>query len=405
MFNMKKTMKMKHFQVFFFDKSKNNKSQITLNIIVYILIVLVAGLTLFLALGGIKDLKKVGGEAEVDNFVITLQSSLKIQKVKGIGSVDYIRLSVPSEINMVCFVDDKESFSPLSFLSLTKEKETYQDKNLFFFPAEDLTPVKIKNFRLRESENPLCIRSIAGKINLRLTTTGDNTLIEADNEADKKKQCIIVPGSSLGDPNNKIDILFLGYGYEDKTIFADEVNDYTSNYFFKVRPFSENKEKFNIWMIDEEQPECEVTSYIFCDSMSVNKIASGCPHDYVIILADPSKVKFSTRSSAISNMQKINTKDNRLVVLHEFGHIFADLADEYTDRYYEDWFDAEDYPNCDYENCPSWSTINGTDCIKGCSTNQFYRSIDTSVMRNYDKSQEYGILNENIIQENLEAYK
>ena len=158
-------------------------------------------------------------------------------------------------------------------------------------------------------------------------------------------------------------------------------------------------------MIDEEQPDCSITSYIFCDSLSVNRLASNCPNDYIFVLVDKKRLRSSVRSSAISNMAKLNTRDNRLVLLHEFGHNFASLADEYMDRYYEDWFEAEDYPNCDYEECSSWSSINGTDCIRGCSTNKFYRSIDVSIMRDYDKSNEYGILNEQIIEQNLEEYR
>jgi len=375
------------------------KSQIT----IYVLVVLIIGLSLFLGLGGIKTIKNIETKAEINNFVNTLENSLKAQKMKTLGSVDPVVLSLPSNIQKICFIDDKEKFSPNNFLELTKEKNIYKDKNLFFFPSEEFAPAKIEFIKLKELENPLCVNVINGKLNLKLTTLKDNTLIEAANEKDITKNCIIVPGSKLGNPDEKIDIVFLGFGYKDKTLFSKDVSDYTNNYLFKTEPFLSNKDKFNIWMIDQNEPDCSVKDYIVCDSLSVNKLVSNCPNDYVFILAD--KLSLSIRSSAISNMAKLNTRDNKLVLLHEYAHIFANLADEYTDKYYKDWFDASKYPNCDYKECSKWVDIQGTDCIKGCSTNQFYRSTQTSIMRNYDKSSDFGILNEKVINENLEVYK
>jgi hypothetical protein len=383
----------------------SKKAQLASTIILYILLVMIIGFTLALSIKSIQSFKKTGQRVEMQNLVSTLENSIKNQKIKGKGSIESITLSTPSNIETVCFVDSNELFSPRSFMQLTKEKEIYPDKNVFFFPSEKFAPSKIKGIKLKESENPLCIKSVNNKLNLKLTTEEDSTLLESVSQQDIKKNCIIVPGSTVGDSNKKIDIVFLGFNYNDKQLFAQDVDDYTNNYLFQIEPFSTNKEKFNIWMIDEQSPDCSITNYIFCDSLSVNKIASNCPNDYVFILADKNNLRNSIRSSAVSNLAKINTNDNKLVLLHEFSHIFAGLADEYTDRYYNDWFDAKNYPNCDYQECPSWSGINNTDCIKGCSTNEFFRSIKTSIMRNYDKSNEFGVINQQTITKQLEAYK
>ena len=381
------------------------KSQITPAIVITILLVIVGVFTLFLSLGGFEEIKDTQKKVEINNFVSTLENSLKSQKLNTVGSSKQFSLSLPSNIETVCFIDEKEAFSPESFLLLSKEKEIYKDKNLFFFPSEKFTPANIDYLKLDSSSNPLCVQIFNGKLNIKLTTRKDSTLVEASDKKDSAQDCIIVSGSDVGDPDEKVDIVFLGYGYDNKSFFIDDVNEYTNNYLFRIEPFLSNKDKFNIWMIDNKQPDCSITSYIFCDSLSVNKIASNCPNDHIFILADKSKVSSSVRSSAISNMIKINTKDNRLVLVHEFGHSFGGLADEYTDKYYESWFKAENYPNCDKSGCASWKSVNGTSCIKGCSTNEFYRSIPISIMRDYDKSDEYGLLNEMIIQEKLEVYR
>ena len=62
------------------------------------------------------------------------------------------------------------------------------------------------------------------------------------------------------------------------------------------------------------------------------------------------------RSSAIGNIAKINIADKPFVLVHEFGHSFGDLADEYVDeKYYSQVaFDVSDYANCDNAACSSW---------------------------------------------------
>ena len=381
------------------------KSQFTSNVFMYILVVIIIGFTLVLSFRGMKDFGQSEKKVEIQNFVFTLEKALKNQNIKGRGSVDSISLSLPSNVEKVCFVDSNERFSPHSFLELTNAIEIYRDRNLFFFPYDKFSPAKIGYVKLNDSENPLCVNVLNNKLNLKITTLTNEVLVEAVNENDVIQNCIIVPGSEVGDPDEKIDIVFLGFGYGNKSFFVQDINNYISNSLLQIEPFLSNKDKFNIWMIDKEQPDCSITNYIFCDSLSVNKLVSNCPNDYIVILVDKKILRTSVRSSALSNMVKINTRDNVLVLVHEFGHAFANLADEYTDDYYESWFDAKDYSNCDYRGCSSWSLVDGTDCIRGCSTNEFYRSIDVSIMRNYDKSSEYGILNEKIIKENLEEYK
>jgi hypothetical protein len=378
------------------------KAQIQINIIVYIIVIVAVGLTLLLGTEGIQTLKKVENKAEIDSFIVTLDNSIKSQRVKGIGSADPISFSLPPEIKTVCFIDESEQFSIQSSIELTRSREIYEDRNLFFFPSDKFTPSSIKDIKLNDSDNPLCVETVNGKLDLQLTTLDDGTLIEASSLEDKTQDCTIIPGSVVGDPDEKIDLVFLKYGYDDNALFASDVNDYVTNYLLQTEPFF-NSSKFNIWMIDNEEPDCSITSYIFCNSLSVNTLASNCPHDYIFVLSNG--LRSSIRSSAISNMAKLNTKDNRLVLLHEFGHSFGKLADEYTDRYYDDWFDAKNYHNCDTSSCGSWSDLEGTDCIKGCSTNEFYRSIDTSIMRNYDSSDSYGLLNERLIEEKLREYR
>lgn len=383
----------------------SRRSQIIPTVIIYLLAVVIVGALIILAINSMNKLNETEQKVQMESFVATFESVLRHQNEKGRGSTEIISLGVPSDIETICFTDDSVRFSPSKLIDLTKEKEIYKDENIFFFPKEKYSPAKIDYIKLNESENPLCLNVENNKLNLMLTTFTNEVLVQPANEKDSVKGCTIVSGSEVGDSLNKIDIVFLGFGYKGKSNFANEVLLYTNNYLFQVEPFSANKDKFNIWMTDTNEPDCTISSYVFCDSLSVNKLASDCPNDFVFILVDKGALKTSVRSSSISNMVKINTRDNRLVLIHEFGHAFSNLADEYTDKYYKSWFEAEDYPNCDSYKCPSWSDDLNLDCIQGCSTNEFYRSIDVSIMKNYDKSTEFGPLNEKIIKENLGEYK
>ena len=185
------------------------KAQIQINIIVYIIVIVAVGLTLLLGTEGIQTLKKVENKAEIDSFIVTLDNSIKSQRVKGIGSADPISFSLPPEIKTVCFIDESEQFSIQSSIELTRSREIYEDRNLFFFPSDKFTPSSIKDIKLNDSDNPLCVETVNGKLDLQLTTLDDGTLIEASSLEDKTQDCTIIPGIVVGEPDEKIDLVFL----------------------------------------------------------------------------------------------------------------------------------------------------------------------------------------------------
>ena len=381
------------------------KAQLVHETLIYILIVIAIAATVIFSISKISELNQLEQKTAAVSFAQTLENNLENQKYKSVGSIDKVTLSLPSSATMVCLTEDNEQFSPYSVLQLSSQKEVYKDRNLFLFPVDKFEPLEIKYFSLPEEKNPLCIETKDGKLSLTLTTKEQSTLIEAANDDDTADICTIIPGSSVGDPAKKIDIVFLGFGYDDKKKLSDDVVQYASQ-LLSIEPFKSNKELFNIWMIDEKQPSCtlERGTYYSCGPINVNRIVASCPNDYVIVLISKKVVGYNIRSSSSGNIAKINTRDNKLVLLHEFGHSFGGLADEYREDSYT-WFDAKDFPNCDYAGCEKWKNVNGTDCIKECSLTKFYRSIDISIMRNYDKSNIYGLLNEMIITKNLEEYK
>ncbi|MBS3149849.1 hypothetical protein J4455_04130 [Candidatus Woesearchaeota archaeon] len=201
--------------------------------------------------------------------------------------------------------------------------------------------------------------------------------------------------------NEKVNVVFLPYGYSDNKKFLSDIDMYINGEFgFKnLEPFKSNFENINFYSVMDSNVKCDVVdNTIICDELSTRSAASRCPNDYIIVLYDRDSIKdfiVPIRSSAYLNLASINTADDPLVVPHEFVHICCNLADEYVEEGIT--IDLSRFENCDVETCPRWNFFNGTGCYQGCGEINFYRSIETGIMRNYLIGKEYGSWNEYLI--------
>ena len=382
------------------------KSQLIGRPLMYSLFTLVAIFILIFGAQVIVSWTSQSKQMQLIHFLNSLQNVIKKHSIASFGSVDEKTVALPSEIETLCLVDKSKNISPLINSGLNGEINKFHDKNTFFEPFDKFNPMRINDFELNKDENPLCLKTIKSTVKLSLTSKGGKTLVSTFRPDEKKVDCVSVLYNSP--PNGSIDIVFLGYGYEKFDDFRDDVSK-KINVFLDTEPFKSNKEKINFYRIDKFGGfGCEIGSWAQCDEFEVKKLASYCPNDYIIVLIDRSKIKDllnPVRSSAISNMEKINTADNDLVILHEFGHIFGGLADEYVDeKYYSNMnFNEEDYPNCDSPECSKWGSVNGTGCFDGCSLKKYSRSTPNSVMRSLN-TEKFGPLNEMILINKLNFY-
>jgi len=192
---------------------------------------------------------------------------------------------------------------------------------------------------------------------------------------------------SNGEPDGKIDIVFFFNGVSEK-----EADDYIS-YIDEVEPFKANKDKFNFYSVNYN-PSCNIQNGILiCYSRELMQASSVCPNDYVIVLTRQSA---SIRSSAYTNLMSLNVASQKSVLIHEFGHVFANLADEYVPSTI-----PRGSKNC-VSSCDSFKSGN-QGCFKGCSKDSYYRPVETGVMRTLSTSN-YGAFDEKIVQENLAKY-
>ncbi len=157
-----------------------------------------------------------------------------------------------------------------------------------------------------------------------------------------------------GNPNKKLDIVFLPEGYTkgEMSDFKKDCNKF-KNYLFRYSPFKENEKKINIWAVlaPSEQSGTDIpkdsvwkrtllnSSYYTFDSerylmtedyKSVRDVAASVPYDQIYILVNSSKYG----GGAIYNyysMTAAKNKKARQIFVHEFGHGFGGLGDEYYD--------------------------------------------------------------------------
>lgn len=172
-----------------------------------------------------------------------------------------------------------------------------------------------------------------------------------------------------GNPSTKVDLVFLAEGYT-----LDEMDKFESDaqrlidYMFLFEPYSSNKEKFNIWLVKSESEESGTdipgegiykntvlnsNFYTFGseryltteDFFAVRDAASVVPYDDICILVNSEKYG----GGGIYNHYCISTVDHILsnkVFIHELGHSFAGLGDEYynSSTAYNDFFNLEIEP-------------------------------------------------------------
>lgn len=172
-----------------------------------------------------------------------------------------------------------------------------------------------------------------------------------------------------GNPSSQVDIAFLSEGYTEAEMdmFIKDVKDIT-NYIFTQQPFSEYQKEFNIYAVKSISQETgadvpgkkEYKNTIFNSSFytfdspryltstetwKIRDIASVVPYDHIIILTN----SFKYGGGGFYNHFSLSSANHQLserVLIHEIGHGFAGLGDEYytSDVAYSDFYNLDVEP-------------------------------------------------------------
>jgi len=172
-----------------------------------------------------------------------------------------------------------------------------------------------------------------------------------------------------GIPENKVDIIILPEGYtpEEMGKFIEDCHAFKEG-LFAYSPYTENIKKFNIRAVlapsaesGSDIPADQIwkrtilnsSFYTFdserylmtYDNKSVRALAANAPYDQIYILVNTSKYG----GGAIYNHYNLSVVKNGLsakIIVHEFGHGFAGLGDEYYESStgYNEFYNLEAEP-------------------------------------------------------------
>ncbi len=172
-----------------------------------------------------------------------------------------------------------------------------------------------------------------------------------------------------GDPAKKVDVVFLpdGFTKDEMGKFRQAATAF-SDALFETDPFDAHEDDFNIWVVEAPSKESGTdipgkniwaetilnTSFYTFDSerylmtsdiKSVRDVAANAPYDLIIILVNTEKYGGGGVYNYYGTFSAFNPKSIG-VWLHEFGHNFTWLADEYysSDVSYGDYVDIKYEP-------------------------------------------------------------
>jgi hypothetical protein len=162
----------------------------------------------------------------------------------------------------------------------------------------------------------------------------------------------LIPIQKMGDPATKVDLLILGDGYTARELRKFEADARRLiKVLFETSPFKEHKNEFNVWGLCPPALESGISRpstgiyrdspvgstydafgserYILAfDNHKLRRVAQFASYEFIEILAN----NRTYGGGGIFNLYSTVAADNGFaayVFVHEFGHHFAALADEY----------------------------------------------------------------------------
>lgn len=168
-----------------------------------------------------------------------------------------------------------------------------------------------------------------------------------------------------GDPHTKVDVVILGDGYssDDRGKFEMDLKRYTE-IFLDHEPFKTNKDRFNIYGVLKASEESGIDEpganiykntalgttfyslgserYVLTEeNKTMRDIAAHVPYDAIYIMCNSPRYG----GGGIYNFYCTFVSNNQFspyIFLHEFGHSFGGLADEYytSDVAYNEFYTA-----------------------------------------------------------------
>jgi len=211
-------------------------------------------------------------------------------------------------------------------------------------------------------------------------------------------------------------VIFLGDDYASDELLEQDIHyivdageDSSRHSLFTTQPFNEFRESFNIYMARSPEPLPGVSNgeYTDVNAAAAAELLSSCSvAGHPIIL---SHKNFRSYAFFFGRIHMSLTYTARslwgALLLHEFGHAFAGLADEYVEPTDADtpWanLDRPGWPNCADNEAQAhvwWDALGIPDMdtySPGCSyVDNNFRAVDMGLMQSLGNHLDYGALNQ-----------
>lgn len=190
-------------------------------------------------------------------------------------------------------------------------------------------------------------------------------LIKNEKENDFKVTSIL----NNGNQNEKVDLLFIAEGYTAAEMekFRKDAAKF-AGYLFELEPYKSRKSDFNIWAVESVSEDSgtdiphqdiwkntvagsnfftfRIDRYLTApDQKQISRIASNAPYDALYVIVNTGKYG----GGGIYNFYGLSMADHKTeapVFVHEFGHSFAGLGDEYyeSEVAYNDFYNLKTEP-------------------------------------------------------------
>ncbi len=188
-----------------------------------------------------------------------------------------------------------------------------------------------------------------------------------------------------GSAADKVDVTFVPCGYgSDLATFESDAKKHIAKF-----SYTNDVSKFNFHIVTKTGITCGTNTCTNLDSYGskFRQYASVCDTDQVIGLMK--SAQDGGCSGMGSGLSFVNQSTSPYVSVHETGHAFFSIDDEYVYQQYRP-ISNPSY-NCDNNSsCPTWSGLSGAQCIKGCTNSSAYRSAQNGIMNNPDQGTNVG---------------
>ena len=235
-------------------------------------------------------------------------------------------------------------------------KRTYQESAIIPYPKNKIKFVLEK----RDKQNNL---------NEVYSTEIDPSDLYIIKDAVKDNSVKVYKSHYSGDPHIKVDVVILADGYttKEQKKFEKDLKCYT-NIFLSHNPYKNIKDKFNIYGVFKPSQESGIDEpganiyksttlgttfyslgserYVLTeDNKAVHDLAAHVPYDAIYIMCNSARYG----GGGIYNFYCTFVADNQFspyIFLHEFGHSFGGLADEYytSDVAYNEFYPKDVEP-------------------------------------------------------------